>query len=69
MSGFFLNIVTSTVLASKVAATQVLKADNRKTPFLSLKKPQILKIATRSPSSKSSRYDNEPGMLLSDDIE
>jgi hypothetical protein len=33
MSGFFLKIVTSTVLASKIAATQVLKAANKKTPF------------------------------------
>jgi hypothetical protein len=69
MSGFFFKIVTSTVLASKVAATQVLKADNRKTPLLSLKKPQVLKIAIKSPTSISSRYDSEPGMLFSDDIE
>jgi hypothetical protein len=68
MSGFFLEIVTSTVLASKVAATQDLKADNRKMPFLSLKKLQILKIATGLPSSIFSRYDSEPGMLLSDYI-
>jgi hypothetical protein len=68
MSGFFLKIVTSIVLALKVAATQVLKADNRKMPFLSLKKPQILKIATISPFLISSRYDSKPGMLFSDDI-